>query len=129
VILVDTSVWIELLNSRHVPRLTEEELLSFATCGPVLQEVFQGLREVPWAQAFREDFRALAVLSDPLPVETFLAASEIYRQGRRKGYTIRSSTDCLVAAIAIDHKIPVWHKDRDFEAIAHFTNLETKRYR
>jgi hypothetical protein len=123
VILVDTSAWIDLLNGREGPRITEEELLNFATCGPVVQEVFAGLREHPWAEAFREAFLALPVLSDPLPVETFLAAAEIYRQGRRKGYTIRSSTDCLIAAIAINHKIPVWHKDRDFESIAHFTNL------
>jgi len=128
VILVDTSVWIELLNARRGPRITEEELLNFATCGPVVQEVFEGLRDHPWAEAFREAFLALPVLSDPLSVETFLAAAEIYRQGRRKGYTIRSSTDCLIAAIAIDHKIPVWHKDRDFETIARLTSLQTKRY-
>ncbi len=63
-----------------------------------------------------------------LPMETFLAAAEIYRQGHRKGYTIRSSMDCLIAAIALDHKLPVWHKDRDFENIACFTSLQTKRY-
>jgi predicted nucleic acid-binding protein len=128
VILVDTSVWIELLTGRHARRITEEELLSFATCGPVVQEVFQGLHEVPWAQAFREDFLALPLLSDPLPAGIFLAAAEIYRQGRRKGFTIRSSTDCLIAAIALEHRIAVWHKDRDFEIIAHFTSLLTKRY-
>jgi hypothetical protein len=128
VILVDTSVWIELLNGRLGPRIREEELLNFATCGPVVQEVFEGLREHAWTEPFREAFLALPVLSDPLPVETFLAAAEIYRQARRKGYTIRSSTDCLIAAIAIDHKIPVWHKDRDFETIAHLTSLQTRRY-
>jgi predicted nucleic acid-binding protein len=128
VILVDTSVWIELLNGRRGPRITEEELLNFATCGPVVQEVFEGLRDHPWAEPFREALLALPILSNPLPVETFLAAAEFYRQGRRRGYTIRSSTDCLIAAIAIDHKIPVWHKDRDFETIAQFTNLQTIRY-
>jgi predicted nucleic acid-binding protein len=126
--MVDTSVWIELLNGRRGPRITDEELLNFAICGPVVQEVIGGLREHPWAGAFRETFLALPILSDPLPVETFLAAAEIYRQGRHKGYTIRSSTDCLIAAIALDHEIPVWHKDRDFETIAHFTGLQTKRY-
>jgi len=128
VILVDTSVWIELLNGRRGLRISEEELLDFAICGPVLQEVFEGLREHPWAEAFRQALLALPILSDPLPVGTFLAAAEIYRQGRRKGYTIRSSTDCLIAAIAIDHKIPVWHRDRDFEIIGHFTSLQTRHY-
>lgn len=127
-ILVDTSVWIELLNGRRGPRITELELLKFATCGPVVQEVFEGLRDHPWAEAFRKAFLALPILSNPLPVETFLNAAEIYRQGRRKGYTIRSSTDCLIAAIAIDHRIPVWHKDRDFETISLLTSLQTVRY-
>jgi predicted nucleic acid-binding protein len=32
--------------------------------------------------------------------------------------------DCLIAAIAIEHRIPVWHRDRDFDAIARYTGLE-----
>jgi predicted nucleic acid-binding protein len=36
-ILVDTSVWIELLNGRLGSRVSEEELLNFATCGPVVR--------------------------------------------------------------------------------------------
>ena len=69
-------------------------------------------------------FLALPLLSDPLKSETFLRAAEIYRQGRRKGYTIRSSVDCLIAAIAIENRVPIWHRDRDFGAIARYTALE-----
>jgi len=127
--LVDTSVWIELLNGRLGSRVPEQELLNFVTCGPVVQEVLQGLRNDPASDAFREAFLALPVLSDPLPSASFLSAAEIYRLGRAKGYTIRSSTDCLIAAIAIDNRMPVWHKDRDFEAIARYTSLRTKRLR
>jgi len=127
--LVDTSVWIELLNGRLGSRVPEQELLKFVTCGPVVQEVLQGLRNDPASDAFREAFLALPVLSDPLPSASFLSAAEIYRLGRAKGYTIRSSTDCLIAAIAIDNRMPVWHKDRDFEAIARYTSLRTTRLR
>jgi predicted nucleic acid-binding protein len=127
--LVDTSVWIELLNGGLGSRVPEEELLTFVTCGPVVQEVLQGLRNDPASDAFREAFLALPVLSDPLPTASFLSAAEIYRLGRAKGYTIRSSTDCLIAAIAIDNRMPVWHKDRDFEAIARYTSLRTTRLR
>jgi len=127
--LVDTSVWIELLNGRLGSRVPEQELLNFVTCGPVVQEVLQGLRNEPASDAFREAFLALPVLSDPLPSASFLSAAEIYRLGRAKGYTIRSSTDCLIAAIAIDNRMPVWHKDRDFEAIARYTSLRTTRLR
>ena len=122
-ILVDTSIWIELLNGRLGSSLREEDLFNFATCGPVVQEVLQGLRDHPAAVAFREAFLALPVLGDPLPLDSFRAAAEIYRQGRSKGYTIRSSVDCLIAAIAIEYETPVWHKDRDFDTLSRFTTL------
>ncbi|MFY9747166.1 MAG: PIN domain nuclease [Acidobacteriaceae bacterium] len=123
-ILVDTSIWVEMLNGKIGKRISEEQLFNFVTCGPVLQEVLQGLRPTPRADAFRDDFLALPVLSDPLPKSLFLAASDLYRVGRDKGRTIRSSTDCLIAAIAIENRVPVWHRDRDFDAIATFTALQ-----
>ena len=123
-ILVDTSIWVELLNGRLGIKLREEELFNFATCGPVVQEVLQGLRDHPAAASFRETFLALPVLGDPLPVNIFQAAAGIYRQGRNKGFTIRSSVDCLIAAIAIEYQTPVWHKDRDFNMLARFTTLQ-----
>ena len=127
--LVDTSVWIELLNGELGSKVTETELLDFVTCGPIVQEVLQGLRDDPASAEVREGLLALPVLSDPLPIALFLSAAEIYRLGRAKGYTIRSSTDCLIAAIAIENGVPVWHKDRDFEAIARYTSLRTRRTR
>jgi predicted nucleic acid-binding protein len=125
--LVDTSAWIELLNGALGSRVTEAELLNFVTCGPIVQEVLQGLRDDPASEALREGLLALPVLSDPLPIALSLSAAEIYRLGRAKGYTIRSSTDCLIAAIAIENRVPVWHKNRDFEAIARYTSLRTRR--
>jgi len=124
--LVDTSVWIELLNGTLGTRVAQEELLNFVTCGPVVQEVLQGLRDDPAVEALRAGLLALPLLSDPLPVALFLSAAEIYCLGRAKGYTIRSSTDCLIAAIAIENDVPVWHRDRDFESIARYTSLRTR---
>lgn len=126
-VLVDTSVWIELLNGRLGMMVSEASLVNLATCGPIIQEVFQGMRTHPASEAFRDAFLALPLLSDPLPEASFLAAAEIYRIGRSKGYTVRSSVDCLIAAIAIENQTPVWHKDRDYEIIAHYTSLRTLR--
>lgn len=123
-ILVDTSIWIELLSGRPHCAIREEDLLRFATCGPIVQEVLQGLRPGLRSDAFRSAFLAIPVLSDPIPLGLFISAGEIYRQGRRRGVTIRSSVDCLIAAIAIDNGVPVWHRDRDFSAIARYTKLE-----
>jgi len=123
-ILVDTSVWIEFLSGRPAWKATPDDLLRFVTCGPVVQEVLQGLKPVPAAVAFREAFLALPRLADPLPIDLFLEAAEIYRDGRTRGHTIRSSNDCLIAAIAINQDVPVWHRDRDFTVIARFTRLK-----
>lgn len=126
-ILVDTSIWIELLTGRPRTPIREEDLLRFVTCGPVAQEVLQGLKPGPQSDAFRRAFLAIPTLSDPIPHALFLSAAEIYRQGRRRGITIRSSVDCLIAAIAIDNGVAVWHRDRDFTAIARYTGLEVAR--
>ena len=124
-ILVDTSVWIELLNGRLGSRVSDRELLQFRTCGPIVQEVLQGLRDDAAGDRFREAFLAVPLLNDSVQTGTFIFASEIYRLGRTKGHTIRSSMDCLIAAIAIEHRVPVWHRDRDYEKIAKYTNLRS----
>jgi len=128
-ILVDTSVWIELLKARPARWVSEDELANFATCGPIVQELLQGLREDPASERFRESLLALPVLGDPLPLRTFVSAAGIYRLGRAKGYTIRSSVDCLIAAIAIEHGVTVWHRGRDYERIARYTSLLTRPWR
>ena len=123
-ILADTSIWIELMNGRLASKIAIDEiLLRLVTCGPVAQEVIQGLRASPEGDAFRRAFLAVPCISNPLPLHTFLTAAGIYAKGRRRGYTIRASTDCLIAAIAIENDIPVWHRDRDFTIIAEYTDL------
>lgn len=125
--LVDTSVWIELLAGR-VAAPSSDQLAQFVTCGPILQEVIQGLRAGRDSAAFQVSLLALPCLSDPLPLGLFMDAAEIYREGRRKGHTIRSAVDCLIAAIAIENEVPIWHRDRDFDAIAKYTPLRISRW-
>ncbi len=115
-------MWVSLLRERQL--ISEDLLMRFVTCGPVLQEVFQGLRREPAEQAFVNTFLALPCIGDPVPLRLYQEAAEIYRDGRGKGYTIRSSADCLIAAIAIEHGVPIWHRDRDFSWIAKYTRLE-----
>jgi len=122
-ILVDSSIWIDLLTKNPRRTVSDDEKAQFRTCGPIVQEVFQGLRPGPQSDAFRAAFLAIPVLCHPIPLSLFLSAAEIYREGRRRGITIRSSVDCLIAAIAIDRGATLWHRDRDFSAIARYTPL------
>ena len=121
-ILVDTSVWIEMFAGRV--RARPEDFLSMATCGPIIQEVVQGLRPGSQSQLIRWQLSGLPRLGDPVTIEIFLEAADLYAASRRRGITIRSSVNCLIASIALRHKTPVWHLDRDFERIATFTELE-----
>lgn len=126
-ILVDTSIWVDLLGRKPRHSVTEEDLLRFTTCGPIVQEVLQGLRPGLESDLFREAFRAIPVISDPIPLGFFISAAEIYGNGRKRGFTVRSSVDCLIATIAIRNDVPVWHRDRDFQVIARYTNLQIAR--
>jgi predicted nucleic acid-binding protein len=123
-ILVDTSVWVDLLGLARRHRVPAERLPEFATCPVVIQEVLQGIRNDLAHQRAKEGLLSLPRFGDQAPVEIHLEASEIYRLGRRRGVTIRSSTDCLIAATALRHQLTVWHADRDFDAIARFTGLK-----
>src|SRR5207248_11149378 len=113
VILVDTSIWIDLLRNGRVGTAAKATA-NYVTCGPILQEVVQGLPDDTISQKFRDAILIIPRLDDPQPAQVFLEAAEIYQAGRRKGYTVRSTIDCLIAAIAIRNAVPVWHKDRDF---------------
>ena len=55
----------------------------------------------------------------------YLAAANIHRSLRKRGLTIRSPVDCLIAALAIKHKVALLHKDSDFVAISHQFPLST----
>ena len=61
---------------------------------------------------------ALTVFDNPVPTEVFLEAADIFRDGRRRGIQIRSSIDCMIAAIALRHDLTIWHKDRNFNFIS-----------
>ena len=123
-ILVDTSIWIDLLGKNKLYQLAPEQLLSVAICPPIIQEILQGIRMEKDYTIIKEGLLALPRFGDPIQLKFHLHAADIYRTGRRKGMTIRSSTDCLIAAIAIEYQIPIWHNDRDFSSIAKFTGLQ-----
>jgi predicted nucleic acid-binding protein len=67
------------------------------------------------------------MLDDPMPLERFEAAANIYLRCREAGYTIRSSVDCLIAACAMAHDATLLHNDRDFDHIAEVVGLQARR--
>ena len=126
-VLVDTSVWVEVFR-RASPLVLESlvDLDDVVTCGPVIQEVIQGFDD-EWAfRVARDSMLALPVLENPMTLHVYEQAAELYRRGRRAGKTVRSSVDCLIAACALQHDVEVLHSDRDYDAIATFAPLRVR---
>ncbi len=124
-VLVDTSVWIDLLGKQKKFKIEAESISKIGTCLPVIQEVLQGIKDDLVHQRLKESFMAFPCLQNPLSRDLFLHASDLFRSGRKRGLTIRSSVDCLIAAIAIKESVPIWHDDRDFDVIARYADLKT----
>jgi predicted nucleic acid-binding protein len=120
-VLIDSSAWIDFLNDFPSPHAAEVERLvksddEVCTCGLVALEVLQGLRRsssFPEAQAMFEELTLL----EPAGLETYLVAARLYAALRRGGKTLRSAVDCVVLALADEHRCWVLARDRDIEAI------------
>ncbi len=50
--------------------------------------------------------------------QLYARAASIYFTCRRKGITVRSTIDCLIAQIALEHDLFLIHNDSDFDAMA-----------
>jgi predicted nucleic acid-binding protein len=126
-ILVDTTVWIDFFRGQDTPEVRHLESLigeneDICVCGVILTEVLQGIREDKDYAAASTRFESFLYL--PMGQTTFKKAADIYRILRSKGVTIRNAVDCMIAAVAIEHDIPLLHKDRDFTPIAQHCGLK-----
>jgi predicted nucleic acid-binding protein len=130
VILVDTSVLIDLFAGReNRPTLRLRQLIRdsepFYVAPPIIREVLQGARnETEWRRLRLYLTSQMRVdVADRLASE--VAAARIYFDCRRRGLTVRSAADCLIAQIAIENSLVLLHNDRDFEAIRKVRPLKT----
>jgi predicted nucleic acid-binding protein len=128
VILVDTSVWIDFFNgyesveAAHL-RICIADVRPLTIPGLVLTEILVGVRSEAEAD------RVAGALSafDPAPEldsTDYQKAAELYRVCRRRGLTIRSTIDCLIAQLCLRHGYELLAKDRDFDSIAEVFPLQ-----
>jgi predicted nucleic acid-binding protein len=68
----------------------------------------------------------MPVIQSPLASTVFDEAIGLYRQARQAGVTVRSSVDCLIAACALRHNVPILHRDRDYDALSKICGLEAR---
>jgi predicted nucleic acid-binding protein len=122
-ILVDTSVWIAFLRpadsdaKRTLARLLEKNS-ELVLCAPVYQELLQGSRDATEFAKLQRYFGVRDFIGEEHNLVLIERAAQLYAKARWAGHTLRSSTDCVIAQIAIDFNIKLLHNDRDFLKIS-----------
>ncbi|MEE8397813.1 MAG: PIN domain-containing protein [Desulfobacterales bacterium] len=125
-ILVDTSVWIEVLKdkvgdvTKRFVEQTDSDIVVFSRF--IQLELLQGARDDPEWQ------RLDAYLATQYYLETtddtWRHAARIYFDLRKAGITVNSPVDCCIACTAMEANALLLHRDRDFERIAEIRPLE-----
>lgn len=129
-VLVDTSVLIGYLKGDENDLLKRfqyvlDNNIPFGINSLVYQEVLQGVKS-------EKDFIGVKKYLDTMQFyglkdqrESFAAAARIYYNCRRRGITINSTIDCLIAQTALENNLFLLHNDSDFERLAKVVNLKS----
>ena len=127
-ILVDSSVWIDLLNN-----VVTEPVRRFRALLPttplligdlILCEVLQGFRNEAQARLVERSlsrFEAVSLIDPELAVK----AAANYRFLRRRGITVRKTIDVIIATYCIQRGHSLLHSDRDFAPMERLLGLQT----
>jgi len=127
-VLVDSSVWIAYFNgaaTQETERL--DTLLSLEPVGLgdlILTEVLQGFR---LDKDYRTAKNLLTTLTiyDLLGQDSAIRAAENYRMLRKRGITIRKTTDVIIASFCIQQNLQLLHADKDFLPFVEHLGLRT----
>jgi predicted nucleic acid-binding protein len=126
VIVVDSSVWIDFLNGRHVPHVRQLRSLlgreEIVVGDLMLCEVLQGVeddRKARQVEALLRRFEIVAMAGDGIAV----TAARNFRYLRRRGVTVRKTIDLLIGTWCIENRRPLLHNDRDFHPMARHLGL------
>lgn len=131
-IVVDSSVLIDLLKGISSPatdRLKDLEREGVLFSVPVVcfQEVLQGAKDEREWNLLSEYLGSQDLLLSADPVSTHRDAARIFYDCRRKGITIRSSADCFIAQLTLEHDGVLLHDDDDFDDIRRVRPLRAIR--
>jgi len=126
-ILVDTSVWIDFFNhSRSVYAKKLKWLIEkgeeICLIDLTLTEILQGIRDEKTFGQIKDSLTKFPIIN-PISVDGYIQAANVYRLCRRKGKTISKTIDVIIATIAIENDLILFHKDKDFDLIAECTEL------
>ena len=116
--LLDTSIFIARGQGRELLRLPERVAVSVVTIGELELGVFAATDDERRRQ--RADTLDLARAADPLPVtEPVMSAFARLIIDCRRARVRARTLDAVIAATAVDRRLPGVTQDEDFEAMAH----------
>ncbi len=127
-IVIDTSVWIMIINKVDHPkaeagRTLINQIEDIGIPGIVLDEILRGFRDDKQFEIMKryliEDFDYLEMTR-----EVFIKSAEIYRKLRKNGVTLKNPADCLIASCALENNAAIMENDADFKKIAALVPLE-----
>lgn len=128
-VLVDTSVWVEIFRDRSGRTRTA---LTQALAGDDVAlsrftelELLQGSRDEREWELLRSYLDSQEYLD--MSPSSWGEAARVYFDLRRTGRTVRSPIDCCIAQLALDHDVLLLHRDRDFEVVAEIRPLRQLR--
>lgn len=129
-LLIDTSVWINVFRDRNGQ--VRQQLEVFIAERDVLLTRFTELELLQGSLNERE----WTLLSTYLEAQDYVelkpsswqAAARIYYDLRRRGLTVRSPIDCCIAQAALENDLLLVHNDRDFETVAQIRPLRNLRF-
>jgi hypothetical protein len=129
VILVDSSVLIDFLEGREnvpVDHLVEvlDRDIPFGISPLTILEVLQGAATEKDFATLREYLGSQRIYELAGGTESYAAAARIFFELRKKGMSVGSSVDCLIAQTAIEHGLFLLHNDSDFDRIAQVSPLK-----
>jgi len=127
-ILVDTSVWIEVLKDKTGNKVsaflerTENDIVVFSRF--IQLELLQGAKdEREWNRL--DEYLAPQYYLEAVGT-TWRNAARVFFDLRKSGVTVRSPIDCCIACIAMEAPALLLHRDRDFEKIASIIPFENE---
>ena len=125
--MVDTSVWVAVLRDESRRSVLEAALGGVA---PVLSrftqlELLSGCRDERHWDVLHGYLEAQDYVE--LDAQSWVQATRMFFDLRRRRKKVGSAITCCVAQLAIDHDLLLLHHDPDFEAIAEVRNLRQRR--
>lgn len=122
-VLVDTSVWLDYLRGTRTASVRKlDDLLQrglpFGITSLIYQEVLQGADSETSYARLQAYFGSQRFFHPIHPLTSHAEAARLYARCRWLGVTLRSTVDCLIAQVAIEHGLELLHSDRDFKHLA-----------